>query len=73
MYDTYLGGRVRKYGTYGVGKSVQVVGAGNQYVSYTPRAFKSVRTPIQNEALSDFPSHMPRTSFKPFCFRSTQR
>ena len=48
--------------------SVQVIS-----MSCTPRAFKSVRTPIQNEELSDFPTHMPRTSFKPFCFKPTQR
>ena len=35
MYDTYLRGRLRKYGTYGVGKSVQVVSAGNQYVLHS--------------------------------------
>ena len=34
MYDTYLRRRLRKYGTYGIGKSVQVVSAGNQYVLY---------------------------------------
>ena len=35
MYDTYLRGRLRKYGTYGVGKSVQVVSASNQYVLHS--------------------------------------
>ena len=35
MYNTYLRGRLRKYGTYGVGKPVQVVSAGNQYVLYS--------------------------------------
>lgn len=35
MYDTYLCGRLRKYGMYGVGKSVQVVSAGNQYVLHS--------------------------------------
>ena len=35
MYNTYLRGRLRKYGTYGVGKPVQVVSAGNQYVLHS--------------------------------------
>ena len=48
--------------------SVQVIS-----ISCTPRAFKSVRTPIQKEELSDLPTHMPRTSFRPLCFRPTQR
>ena len=45
--------------------SVQVI-----RMSCTPRAFKSVRTPIQKEELSDLPTHTPRTSFKPFYFQS---
>ena len=35
MYDTYLRGRLRKYSVYGVGKSVQVVSAGNQYILHS--------------------------------------
>lgn len=35
MYDTYLRRRLRKYDTYGVGKSVQVVSASNQYVLHS--------------------------------------
>ena len=35
IYNTYLRGRQRKYGTYDVGKPVQVVSAGNQYVLHS--------------------------------------
>ena len=46
--------------------SVQVIS-----ISCIPRAFKSVRTPIQKEELSDLPTRMPRTSFKPFVLFQT--
>lgn len=72
MYNIYLRGRLRKYSTYGVGKFVQVVSAGNQYILHSASLQISL-DPIQNEKLSDFPTHMPRTFFKPFCFRPTQR
>lgn len=35
IYDAYLHERLRKYGMYGVGKSVQVISTSNQYVLYS--------------------------------------
>ena len=34
MYDTNLSWWLREYGAYGVGKSVQVIGTGYQYILY---------------------------------------
>jgi hypothetical protein len=39
-------------------------------MSSTPRAFMSVKTPSQNEELSDLPAHMPKTSFIFRCYES---
>ena len=58
MYHTDLGGRLREYGTDGIRKSILVVGTGNQYILHST-GFK-----IGQDA--ELPTHMPRTSFRPF-------
>ena len=35
MYHTDLNGRQRKYGADGIRKSIQIVGAGNQYIQHS--------------------------------------
>src|SRR5690606_16792373 len=40
-------------------------------MSSTPRAFRSVSTPIQKLELSFLPSHMPNTSLRPSRFNPT--
>ena len=72
MHNADLRGRLREHTTYGVGKSVQIVCVSNKNILYTT-CFQVGQNTHPESGTSVLPTHIPKTSFKPFCFDPTQR